>query len=85
MPWLIEGEVALATAGFLVLGCLGVRVYRDVVRLSRALDSGARRLSLAAGALEAAAEPLARATGESLRSREAGAESAADIGSVPLS
>jgi hypothetical protein len=67
MPWLIEAVVALATAGLLVLGCLGVRVYRDVCRLSRALDTGARRVALAAGGLEAAAEPLARASGEALR------------------
>jgi|GEM_PF-3311941 len=67
VPWVIEGAVALATAGLLVLGVLAVRVYRDVTQLSRELDAGARRMATAAGSLERAAEPLARRAGEVVR------------------
>jgi hypothetical protein len=69
MPWAVLAVVAPATAGLLVLGWLGVRVYRDVLRLSREVDSGVRRIASAAAHLERAAEPLARRAGELTRSR----------------
>lgn len=67
VPWVIMAAVALATAGMLVLGWLGVRVYRDVLRLSREIDVGARRVAGAAADLERVAEPLARRAGELAR------------------
>ena len=64
MPWMIIAAVGLATAGLLVLGGLAVRVYREVLVLSRELDAGARRISGAVRSLEFAAEPVARRAGE---------------------
>jgi hypothetical protein len=63
MPWVIVSVVVLATAGLLVLGWLGVRVYLEVARLARELDAGVSRIAQAAGALERAAEPVARKAG----------------------
>ncbi len=64
MPWLIFSVAVLSTAGLLVLGALAVRVYREVLLLSRELDGSARRLSRSAAALEFAAEPVARRAGQ---------------------
>ena len=64
MPWVIVSVVGLSAAGLLVLGRLAVLVYAEVGRLARELDSAGRRISQAAGALERAAEPVARRAGE---------------------
>jgi len=66
MPWVIVCVVGLATAGLLVLGRLALRVYAEVGRLARELDASGRRISQAAGAVERAAEPVARRAGDLL-------------------
>ena len=64
MPWVIVCVVGLTTAGLLVLGWLAIRVYAQLGRLARELDLAGRRLGQEAGAVERAAEPVARRAGE---------------------
>ncbi len=59
-------QLALAFAGVVVLGVLGVRVGVEVRRFSRAVGDSAERIGRAAEELERAAAPLA-ARGGSLR------------------
>ncbi|AXI80626.1 hypothetical protein [Peterkaempfera bronchialis] len=61
MPWMIVGATGLATAGLLVLGWLGLRVWLDVRSLAREVDTASRALARSATRLEAAAAPLADA------------------------
>ncbi|WP_377268351.1 hypothetical protein [Peterkaempfera sp. SMS 1(5)a] len=61
MPWMIVGATGLATAGLLVLGWLGIRVWLDVRRLAREVDTASRAVARAAAGLEKAAAPLADA------------------------
>ncbi|QMU69056.1 hypothetical protein [Streptacidiphilus sp. P02-A3a] len=64
MPWVIVCVVGLSAVGLLVLGLLAVRVYAEVGRLARELDAAGRRVGHAAGAVERAAEAVARRAGE---------------------
>ena len=66
MPWVIVSVAGLSTAGLLVLGWLAVRVYAEVSRLAGELDTAGRRISHAAAAVERAAEPVARRSGQLL-------------------
>ncbi|MEZ0067490.1 hypothetical protein ABIA32_003503 [Streptacidiphilus sp. MAP12-20] len=61
MTWMIIG---LTTAGLLVLGCLAVLAYREVLALARALQRGADRIGRAGREVEVAAEGVARLGGE---------------------
>jgi hypothetical protein len=61
MPWMIVGATGLATAGLLVLGWLAIRVWLDVRRLAREVDTASRAVAGAAAGLERAAAPLADA------------------------
>ncbi|WP_051944344.1 hypothetical protein [Streptacidiphilus rugosus] len=61
MTWMIIG---LTTAGLLVLGCLAVLAYREVVALARALQRSAERIAGAGREVELAAEAVARKGGE---------------------
>jgi hypothetical protein len=52
MPWTVVGAVALATAGLLVLGVLGMRLWLDVRGLAKQVDGAARALAGAAEELD---------------------------------
>ncbi|MEU1284648.1 hypothetical protein [Kitasatospora sp. NPDC005856] len=54
MSWMLVAAVLLATAGLLVLGVLGIRLWLDVRALAKGVDRASR-------ALAAAAEDLADA------------------------
>ncbi|MFJ6213590.1 hypothetical protein ACIQGZ_09690 [Streptomyces sp. NPDC092296] len=58
MPWMIVGATGLATAGLLVLGWFGFRVWLAVRRLAREVDTASRAVAKAAADLERAAAPL---------------------------
>ncbi|WP_063795854.1 hypothetical protein [Peterkaempfera griseoplana] len=61
MPWMIVGATGLATAGLLVLGLLGIRVWLDVRHLAREVETASRAVAGAVTGLEQAAAPLADA------------------------
>jgi hypothetical protein len=54
MPWVIF-YVALAVAGFAVLGVVGYRLWLNARELGRAVSAASHRLADAAAELEAAA------------------------------
>ncbi|MFI2611856.1 hypothetical protein [Kitasatospora sp. NPDC018619] len=74
MSWMLVAAVLLATAGLLVLGVLGIRLWLDVRTLARGVDTASRALAAAAGDL-AEAVPGAGAPAAAERSA-AGAASA---------
>ncbi|MGF1431240.1 hypothetical protein [Kitasatospora sp. LaBMicrA B282] len=49
--WLLMAAVGLATAGLLVLGVLGLRLWLDVHGLAKEVDAASRALTEAAGEL----------------------------------
>jgi hypothetical protein len=65
--WLLYLYVGLATAGILVLGVLGIRVFAEVQALARQLGRSTDEISRSSDDLRRAAEPLARRTGDSVR------------------
>lgn len=62
--WWLYLYVGLATAGILVLGVLGIRVYAEVLGLARQVGRGGAELTRAADELQRAAAPLAREAGD---------------------
>ncbi|MFD3452188.1 hypothetical protein ACFWVC_08395 [Streptomyces sp. NPDC058691] len=62
--WWLYLYVGLATAGILVLGVLGIRVYAEVLGLARQVGRSSADLTRAAEELQRAADPLAREAGE---------------------
>ncbi|MGW2252512.1 hypothetical protein ACWCXH_20265 [Kitasatospora sp. NPDC001660] len=54
MSWMLVAAVLLATAGLLVLGVLGIRLWMDVRALAKGVDAASRALADAAGELAAA-------------------------------
>lgn len=62
--WWLYLYVGLATAGLLLLGVLGVRVYGEVLRLARQVDRSAEILGRASEELRRTAAPLAERAGE---------------------
>lgn len=57
--WWLYLYVGLATAGIILLGVLGLRVYAEVLRLSRQVGRSTDDLARACDGLRRAAEPLA--------------------------
>ncbi|MEV4614742.1 hypothetical protein AB0K43_19390 [Kitasatospora sp. NPDC049258] len=51
MEWIVIAAVLTATAGLLVLGVLGCRLWLQVRVLAREVDGASRALAEAAGAL----------------------------------
>ncbi len=51
VPWTVIAAVLLSTAGLLVLGVLASRLWLDVRRLAREVDSASRALAEAAAEL----------------------------------
>ncbi|WP_371501264.1 hypothetical protein OG871_30790 [Kitasatospora sp. NBC_00374] len=51
MQWIIVAAVLTATAGLLVLGVLGCRLWLDVRALAREVDAASQALSAAAEGL----------------------------------
>lgn len=70
MPWMIVAVTGLVTAGLLVLGWLGIRVWTDVRRLAREVDAATRAVAAASARLDRAAAPLADALAASTSGRE---------------
>jgi hypothetical protein len=62
MWWLIL-YVGLAAAGIILLGVLGIRVYAELMRLSRQLAQSTDDLTRAFDELRRAGEPLADRAG----------------------
>lgn len=62
--WWLYLYVGLATAGLLLLGVLGVRVYGEVLRLARQVGRSSEILGRAAEELRRTAGPLAERAGE---------------------
>ncbi|MER5640527.1 hypothetical protein ABT095_26705 [Kitasatospora sp. NPDC002227] len=48
MNWTLVAAVLLSTAGLLLLGVLGARLWLDAARLARAVDGASRALAEAA-------------------------------------
>lgn len=62
--WLIYLFVGLTTAGVLVLGVLGIRVFAEVRNLARQVGRSSEQLTRAADSLRRSAEPLAARAGD---------------------
>lgn len=62
--WLIYLFVGLTTAGVLVLGVLGIRVFAEVRNLARQVGRSSDQLTRAADNLRVSAEPLAARAGD---------------------
>ncbi|MEU8516229.1 hypothetical protein ACFV4F_22080 [Kitasatospora sp. NPDC059722] len=54
MSWMLVAAVLLATAGLLVLGVLGIRLWLDVRALAKGVGTASRALADAAEELAAA-------------------------------
>jgi hypothetical protein len=65
--WWLYLMVGLATAGILLLGALGLRVYAEVSALARQVGKSADDLGVAAERLRRGAETLARQSGGTSR------------------
>lgn len=65
--WWLYFYVGLATAGMLVLGVLGIRVFAAVQDLSRQLGRSTDELSRASQDLIRVTEPLVTRTGDTAR------------------
>jgi hypothetical protein len=70
--WWLYLYVGLATAGVLVLGVLGIRVFAEVQDLARQVGRSTGDLTRAAENLRRAAEPLAAQAGKAGRAATAG-------------
>lgn len=66
--WWLYLYTGLATAGIVLLGILGIRVYGEVTRLARQVGRSTDDLARAADDLRRAAEPMAARAGEVSRS-----------------
>ncbi|WP_327070031.1 hypothetical protein OG500_30455 [Kitasatospora sp. NBC_01250] len=58
--WVLMGAVGLATAGLLVLGVLGMRLWLDVRSLAKQVDGAAQALTGAAEELGESVESVRR-------------------------
>lgn len=65
--WWLYLYVGLATAGILVLGVLGIRVFAEVRNLAGQLGRSTEELARVSQDLRRAAEPLVRRAGETAR------------------
>jgi len=65
--WWLYLYVGLATAGILLLGVLGIRVFAAVQDLARQLGRSTDELSRASHDLSRATEPLIRRAGDTAR------------------
>jgi UPF0716 family protein affecting phage T7 exclusion len=66
--WWLYLYVGLATAGILLLGVLGIRVFAAVQELARQLGRSTDELSRVSQDLIRSTEPLVRRAGETTRS-----------------